>query len=166
MDKIIQACKTKKAKLIFAIIMIPLVAGAVFFGSTYYTKNEINAIQQAKNVDAIKTGKVVDTTSTLSIKEITEGMHKMANSLIVAKDIWGKTEMNRKNVNEMYVALHSQSDSDQKKILMEIITKWDKADFSGIDTDHNRLWLLLNGSVGVATGANIKSVEAAVKNMK
>lgn len=167
MNRIIQAYKNNKVRFTFIMSMAAIVVGVGIFGvTTDYSKNKDNLIKQSKIVTSIKTGEAVNVTSTLAIIDIIRDMHKMANSLIEADAIWGKAEMNRRNVDEMHVALYSQNDSDEKKILMEIIQKWDRADFSSVDADHNRIWDLLNGKVGRATGANTKEVEKAIKAVK
>lgn len=166
MNRIIQICKNNKIKFIITIITAILVGTTIFGVTIYYGKSKNNLMKQSKMVNSIKVGKSVNVTSNLAIIDIIRDMHKMANSLIEADAIWGKAEMNRKNVDEMYVALHLQSESDEKKILQEVIEKWDKADFSSIDADHNRIWNLLDGKIGRATGINNKEVEKAIRAVK
>ena len=41
---------------------------------------------------------------------------------------------------------------EHEEVYVEILTKWQKGNFSSADLDHNRVWTLLNGNVGKAYG--------------
>ena len=46
-----------------------------------------------------------------------------------------------------------------KRILMNIITKWEKEDFSTVAEDHNSLWELQDGTIGKAYGTMTEEEE-------
>ena len=88
----------------------------------------------------------------------------MTNGLITADKIWNIIPMTKGNVDKLN-AIVSETNIPDKDVVLEIIGKWKKADFTDIVQQHNYFWYSLNGTVGRATGRNEVEIEKAVRSM-
>lgn len=97
----------------------------------------------------------------LTLENIYDIMHHMANTLIIAEDIWGYIRITPKRVNylidyiednEIDKQENEENEVDQETIeeLLEILKRWKVSDFSKGVADHNYVWGKLNGTRGKA----------------
>jgi len=100
--------------------------------------------------------------------EIVKMFHQMANSLIVAEDkeIWGKLDMNKKNIVKLITKLGNAEDFTEKATLLDIAKDWKNGNFNNIVANHNYVWDMLDGTIGMANGVKEDAVTKAVSNMK
>ncbi|MCW1929108.1 DUF6241 domain-containing protein [Bhargavaea beijingensis] len=95
-------------------------------------------------------------------EKILEVMHQMTHQKIVADEKWGAIPMTTRNIEQIDSIV-----SNSKKIrspevrnqLVQIITKWERGDFSEADKDHNYIWKLQKGTLGKARGLLSKEEE-------
>jgi len=82
-------------------------------------------------------------------------LHKMSHQKVIAEDKWGFYKITDERIAWL---LESLETDDVKKrltdgdIYLDILTRWEKSDFSQVDEDHNVIWRLQGGTVGKATG--------------
>lgn len=156
---------TIKNRLRTSTIIVAITAIALFVNSSFlYMESEADTIQNAKWDLHLKpsTGPM----------EVVDDMHEMTHQFVEADRKWGATPMCDDTINQVYnyVSTHNNFDSDsndsylnyydEKQVLLDILDKWKKHDFSNIVEDHNTLWNMLDGDVGKATGKATKEEEA------
>ena len=100
--------------------------------------------------------------------EVADYMHQLANSLIIAEDdeIWGVKPMTKNNIEKAFKMATNAPSSEHNKIMLKIISNWQKCDFSNIVEDHNVVWKMLGGTIGKASKPDIEAVARAVENSK
>jgi len=91
----------------------------------------------------------VDVTDYRTETEIYMEMHKMANTKIIADQVWGEIDITAERVNALISEI-SLSDFEDKEILLNTLSNWKNDDFSNAVQEHNYLWEKLNGTVGEA----------------
>lgn len=106
---------------------------------------EVKAVEESKMAES---GKEV---TVRSQKEIWDEIHKMANTKIVAEEIWGTLEITAERVDGLILEI-TKSEYDDKEKLLEILARWKQGDFTRCVEDHNYVWEKLGGTVGKATG--------------
>ncbi|WP_431799795.1 DUF6241 domain-containing protein [Halobacillus andaensis] len=101
-----------------------------------------------------------DTTEAADLRdaEFQEYIHKMSHQKVEADDKWGFYRITDERVNWLIAALDEAGPS-HKDTYERILVKWQKADFSTVDEDHNEMWNLQGGNVGKATGILTESEE-------
>jgi hypothetical protein len=78
-------------------------------------------------------------------------MHEMTHQKVVADEKWGATQITEERVNMLYnIVKHSTY--KEKLTLLKILSKWKAGDFHTVDSDHNTLWKIQDGTIGEATG--------------
>lgn len=86
---------------------------------------------------------------------IIKDIHKMANTVVIAEQKWGKDEITEESINGLIIEIkagESKKEYVHSVELLDILVRWKQGDFSQADQDHNFVWDLLNGTVGKATG--------------
>ncbi len=78
-------------------------------------------------------------------------IHAMANTLIIADEIWDKEEITEETINALIIEITASAFLD-KQILLNILSEWKAGDFSNGVSAHNYVWEKLDGTVGRATG--------------
>lgn len=97
-------------------------------------------------------------------------MHEMTHQKVVADEKWGATQMTEERINMLYNIV-KYSTYHEKFDLLKILSKWKAGDFRTVDSDHNMLWKMQDGTVGEATGIlseeeEQKFIEKTFKNEK
>lgn len=111
-----------------------------------------------------------------------ENMHHMIHHVIIADKKWGLKDLTEENINRVILDLmllkadisglyeHAVKEGDDEKgsifnvrlkyinNLLDIAYRWKDGDFTEADKDHNYIWTLQNGTVGWATGVNLRKV--------
>lgn len=85
----------------------------------------------------------------LSQRNIYDIMHQMANTLIIASDIWGYIRITPDRIDYLQDYIE-QSGFDDKHIMLGILERWEDGDFSRGVSEHDYFWRKLDGSVGKA----------------
>jgi hypothetical protein len=107
------------------------------------------AVTQTEDVMSVK--KVRD------VEEVYKDIHLMANSVVIANHIWGKSEITEEKVNGLLLEVMASEYYDKKE-LIEIISRWKNGNFKYAAYDHNYVWDNLNGTIGEATKVNWSKV--------
>lgn len=156
-------------KIIKKIIPLLLTIVVVIYGYRYFIQNinnyEINNLYNdtiQHNHDVLNQNGI--NISDDKIKSVYEAAHKMTNGLIRADEIWNIIAMDKKNINKLYVIVKDTNLPD-KQIILSIIDRWKKGNFSNIVQDHNYFWNLLNGTVGEAYGRNEKAIRESINEI-
>lgn len=90
--------------------------------------------------------------SNVNVREETcvwKEMHMMANSKIVADEIWGEIEITKERVDYLITEVLASNYRDKKRLLT-ILYNWKNEDYSNGVDEHNYLWKKLKGNVGKA----------------
>lgn len=111
--------------------------------------------EQAAHVGGITL--VIDTVATE--QQALAYMHKMTHQKVRAEKKWGAVPMNEANITAVTQAVEA-SNWSCKDVLLPILRRWQTADFSQADEDHNTIWQLQGGVVGKAYGLLTTEEEA------
>ena len=120
------------------------------------SNEEYNKAIQNSNIEQVSNPKKVVASPIAPLFERPETivyseLHKMANTKILADEIWGETNINEEGVNALILEITNSNYSD-KDILLDMLNNWKKSDFSHAVEEHNYLWNKLDGTVGEAYG--------------
>ncbi|RLQ97512.1 DUF6241 domain-containing protein [Falsibacillus albus] len=152
-----------KRKFVLIGLMILLGVGAflgyylVIRGSTepqVDTRDEAGA--QTNRVEGVKDE--VDLDSRSKEGEVLDIMNQMTHQKIKASDKWGAVEMTDEHIQQVKEVVE-KSDFKHRDLLLSILNKWSAGDFSTVDEDHNKVWLLQHGNIGRAYGILSKEQE-------
>lgn len=113
------------------------------------SNQEFIKVVQDNNSNTIK----VSAASLLERPEsnVYDELHKMANTKILAEQIWGEIPITKEKVNALIIEISNFNYND-KDILLVMLYNWKKGDFSNTVGEHNYLWEQLGGTVGKAYG--------------
>lgn len=90
-----------------------------------------------------------DWTLNWSEEKVIDVMHKMVHQKVEASEKWGAIEMTQHRIE---VLIEVAEENDHSEEVLEILYDWKAGDFSHADKDHNALWNMQGGTVGIATG--------------
>ena len=148
-------------KISSIVAVIILIAGF----STYKIMDNVLAYNEAHGKAVHSESNKADTTAKIggvqyslgidensSEMEVIEVMHKMTHQKVEAEEKWGAIEMTPKAIDQNYDIV-SKSNFEHKNILLEMLNRWKKGDFSQIVDDHNWFWSLQDGTIGESTRA-------------
>jgi len=82
-------------------------------------------------------------------KDVYDDMHRMANTKIVADEVWGEDEINEERLNKVIMEVMKSSFNDKEKLLT-MLHNWKTGNFNNAVEEHNYLWEKLGGTVGKA----------------
>ncbi|GKX29066.1 hypothetical protein SH1V18_15460 [Vallitalea longa] len=129
----------KKIGMFILIIIIVIITSCT---------NKIEKIDDNKYQELIKKTEL-SRVYVRSQEKVWEEMHMMANTKIIADEIWGELEITEERVDFLIIEVLA-SDYPDKKILLTILYNWKNEDFSNAVDEHNYLWGKLGGNVGKA----------------
>lgn len=97
----------------------------------------------------------------LSDEELEREMHGMTHQKVEADQKWINVEMTPEKVTALMAVVEDRAFEDPalKELMLRILNKWIKGDFSQIVTDHNALWTYEGGDVGEASRAYTEEEE-------
>ncbi|MCJ7689697.1 MAG: DUF6241 domain-containing protein [Clostridiaceae bacterium] len=100
--------------------------------------------------------------------EVVTMIHDMVNTLIIAEDgeIWTKVSVNKGSVSELLNMIEGTGDFNEKVDFAEIANDWKNGNFDNVVKDHNKVWKILDGTVGRASDENVSAVAEAKQNLK
>lgn len=169
MKRFIISTKSKKmilnSNLLFKLIIIIFVIAFTITSWLYLFEDEglFNEYEEPNNSNEKEKFNIEDNDKKLSLfnlfkyKNLTyylEKMHKMANTKIEAEDnkIWGEIKITEKKVNNLIKSIKDSKrlKEKDKNMLLPILYRWEKGDFSNCVEDHNILWERLGGTIGKA----------------
>lgn len=160
------------AKILIGVFTLCIISGAAICvynnnaGRLAAEKAKIEQARKGESQEVMNQNRPLGHEQLQQYKDVINLMHKMANNLVEADDHWGYEDMSMKNINKAYVELNKLPDTDIRQGLFDILDKWSNLDFKTIDKDHNYVWILLNGTVGEATGILDDKVQETIANMK
>jgi hypothetical protein len=94
----------------------------------------------------------------MSEDEVMAVIHQMSHQKVISDKKWGAVPLTHERVNQLIRVIEEhRSDFSNSKVLLDILHRWAKEDFSSVDDDHNQVWNLQGGTVGKAVG--ISSVD-------
>jgi hypothetical protein len=157
----------KNIIITFSVIAIAILCvwGAYSFGF-----HEVLGIMENKPTETQTTEQTAETsnntTETKSDKEILNTMHSMANTLIVPEDgqIWGKESITKEKITGLIASVTNCTISS-KDDLLAILNRWNSGDFSSAVDDHNKVWALLDGTIGKAVSVNEDAVKETIATL-
>lgn len=89
----------------------------------------------------------------LEDEDYQEYIHKMAHQKIKANQKWGFYRVTEERVEWLHEAIQEPHYSvKHAEVYEEILDRWIEGDFSQADEDHNAVWELQGGTVGIAYG--------------
>ncbi|MCM0649050.1 DUF6241 domain-containing protein [Clostridium swellfunianum] len=162
--------KSRAALSIKSLIVLSVIGTVSFniYTKTHGASFEYNTnteLVQAFNKETEKAA-LVETTNKVFNNEIKtqeykiemgvyEQMHKLANSLIVSVDgeVWGEEKITKESVRVLKEKVEKNNNLFGKAAyseIMNIISRWEKSDYSQGVEDHNYVWKQLGGSIGRA----------------
>lgn len=103
--------------------------------------------EQAAHVGGVTL--VIDTVATE--QQALAYMHKMTHQKVRAEEKWGAIPMDDTNIAAVKAAV-TANNWKHKDTLLQIIARWEAGDFSEAHHDHNAIWKMQNGSIGIAYG--------------
>lgn len=103
----------------------------------------------------------------LTDDEYRKYLHGMSHQKVIADEKWSFYEMTPKRINWLIEGLNI-ADLDDRSVYRDILLRWQQGDFSQADQDHNTIWRLQGGTIGVATGVMTAEQEESYlkKNLK
>ncbi|WP_338471846.1 DUF6241 domain-containing protein [Niallia sp. XMNu-256] len=154
----------KKAILIPLLVLL---AGAAVFGIIQYsskgtvtvtkqqtTKTDQNQaeggtfieIQEVRN-ESIET----ELPDNMTEGKVQNVIHQMSHQKVRAEEKWGFIPLTMERVNRLIEVVNANQ-YEHEGVYLDILKRWKNNNFSHVDTDHNAVWSLQNGTVGKATG--------------
>ncbi len=89
-------------------------------------------------------------------------IHWMSHQKVSAKQKWGAMLVTEERVERLLeVALENEQNYQHSNVYIDILSRWQKGDFSKADLDHNAIWELQGGTIGKATGLLTEEEELA-----
>lgn len=85
-------------------------------------------------------------------------IHWMSHQKVKAESKWTHYKMTPERIDWLLEKVQ-EAEFEHEEVYVEILTKWQKGDFATAHIDHNRVWSLLNGTVGKATGVMTEEEE-------
>lgn len=109
---------------------------------------------KVKKIDDVRYQELIKQTELTRVyvrneEEVLEEMHMMANTKIIADEIWGEIEITEERVDFLIVEVMA-SDYPDRKELLTILYNWKNENFSNAVDEHNYLWEKLGGNIGKA----------------
>jgi hypothetical protein len=95
---------------------------------------------------------------TLSEVKVQNYIHGMSHQKVKAESKWVHYNLTQERV-EWLLEQVQNAGYQYEDIYIDILTKWQQGDFTSADKDHNRVWVLLGGTVGKATGVYTEDEE-------
>ncbi|GGM27094.1 hypothetical protein GCM10011351_11080 [Paraliobacillus quinghaiensis] len=87
----------------------------------------------------------------MSEKQVNLAIHHMSHQKVKAHEKRGVSQLTKEKVEVLYNIV-SNGDYDHKNLYLDILKRWSEGNFEYAHRDHNAVWNLLGGDVGVATG--------------
>lgn len=148
---------------ILAVIALIGVGGYFFIQQSFAKTDEEEITAAAQNIvqekDEPKVEEVSDHSDASSNepemdeKRIQKYLHLMTHQKVAAKDKWGAIEMTPKNIeNLMAIIKTNEGYYKYADYYLEVLSRWQKGDFTNAVEVHNYIWELNGGTVGRATG--------------
>lgn len=141
-------------KVITSIVL----AGSILVAGVFVTSGGLAGGREIDNnqfdkweANEIVAEQIIEKVGQRSIEQIRQQMHEMSHQVIVASHKWGNSPLTEEAVNKLIIEVTDGGYyNDEKEVLLEILSRWKKADFSIADKDHNIIWNIQGGTVGEA----------------
>lgn len=90
----------------------------------------------------------------LSESDLREAIHAMSHQKVKAKHKWTSILMTPERVDRLLTIVSENEEHfhEHYSIYKGILERWSTGDFSQADKDHNVIWSMQGGTVGIATG--------------
>lgn len=132
------------------LLIITAILGILITGC----KNEVSESEFNKIINNEKALKEVHYRN---VNAVYKDIHEMANTVIIADQIWGKEEITKERLNALIIEV-TASNYESRKHLLDILNGWKNGDFSNVVNDHNYVWEKLGGTVGKAILPNDEKI--------
>lgn len=100
----------------------------------------------------------------LDDQDYQEYLHQMSHQKVVADEKWGFYLITDERIQWLLEGLDQVDLGETESTYKSILQRWENADFSQVDQDHNTIWRLQGGTIGKATGIMSESAEEAFIN--
>lgn len=88
----------------------------------------------------------------MSERQVQHAIHAMSHQKVKADEKWGAIPMTPDRITRLLeVVEHNKNGYAYYEAYVEILSNWDKGDFSNAVTEHNLIHTFQNGTVGEAT---------------
>jgi hypothetical protein len=158
--------KSNKRKLL-PFVAVFLLAGAII---TYYVYT--SPFQQTGSAGGHENPGTLSTSNKISVEQenpfnhkkklnevhVANYIHWMSHQKVKAESKWTHYKMTPERIDWLLEKVQ-EAEYKHEEVYVEILTKWQNGDFSTADLDHNRVWSLLNGTIGKATGVMTEEEE-------
>ncbi|WP_428911053.1 DUF6241 domain-containing protein [Niallia sp. Krafla_26] len=154
----------KKAVVLFLLVILVGAGGYVFFdysnkkSVTITEKTTSTSEQSQENTDTfieiqenITEPIEEELPNDMSEGQVQDVIHKMSHQKVRAEEKWGFTPLTMERVNRL-IEVVNVNQYDHADVYLDILNRWKESNFSHVDSDHNTIWTLQNGTVGKATG--------------
>ncbi|WP_416150767.1 DUF6241 domain-containing protein [Salipaludibacillus sp. HK11] len=86
--------------------------------------------------------------------EIQDAIHHMSHQKVEASQKWGKMRITDERIERLIEVVENKQEGhlDNKDVYLDILERWNQGDFTRAVEDHNAIWELQGGTVGIATG--------------
>ncbi|MGG3467984.1 DUF6241 domain-containing protein [Neobacillus pocheonensis] len=91
-------------------------------------------------------------------KEVMDKIHKMSHQKIVSDKKWGAIPLTQERVDRLLKVVNNNHYVNAE-VYQSILKRWAKKDFSRVDKDHNEIWDLQGGTIGIAVGISTPDEE-------
>lgn len=170
LNKIEAALSSKKGKIICGVVAVAVI-GFVGFQKVQEVKEtaRVEAVQVAiKEAAATKLRVTMAAEAAAKAKDaaadkqytidhpvtmVYEEIHEMANSIVIADDIWAEKPITKAGISRLIKTVKG-STYENKSPLLDILGRWNAGQFDVAEYDHNYIWTELGGNVGEATGVD------------
>ncbi|NLP53067.1 DUF6241 domain-containing protein [Bacillus sp. RO1] len=160
--------KSNKSKVL-PFVAVLLMAGAII---TYYLYTSPSQETGSAGVQGNPSSSTLSTSNNISVEQenpfnhkkklnevhVANYIHWMSHQKVKAESKWTHYKMTPERIDWLLEKV-KEADYKHEKVYVEILTKWQKGDFSTAHLDHNRVWSLLNGTIGKATGVMTEEEE-------
>lgn len=116
-------------------------------------KSNISEIKKIDKEISKENSEEIKETDYYPIENIYDILHRMSNTKIIAEDnqIWGKIEITFDSISSIKNLIEKVNYED-RKYMLEVLTRWENNNFSNAVEEHNYFWKKLGGTIGKATG--------------
>jgi hypothetical protein len=89
----------------------------------------------------------------MSEYRLLQEVHGMTHQKVYAAEKWGSSEITKDKIEKLYAVVQKRQfqDKEIQNILLGILKRWSKGDFSKAVSEHNEIWNYLDGNIGKAT---------------
>ncbi|WP_051405106.1 DUF6241 domain-containing protein [Bacillus cihuensis] len=149
-----------KKILLITVSSIAIAGTIIFYTYDSIPKKSVAIEESASKNDG---GKIIEIKETaaepveqefpmdMSDMAVQNAIHGMSHQKVKASDKWGFIPLSAERVTRLKAVVEA-NEYKEKGLYLDILNRWSKNDFSRVDSDHNVVWHMQDGTVGEAIG--------------